>query len=317
MADGKWIPGLTSDTPVVEAARKVLSVRLDVVRNYLPLAAWHSEDDVEYVHHLRVATRRTGAALKLFRDCLPEKRAKEAKKRLKRIRRAAGEARDWDVFVKNLAQWATKRPAGERRGLDFLEGVAYERRAGVQPGLVESAEERFDPNTVLAALGEPDDFNAPRQLGRLAEIDVNDLLGQLDKEIARESNDYAHLHRVRILGKRVRYAMEVFADCFAPAFREDLYPAVEQMQEILGEANDSHVAAERLGELRDSLRATRAADWKRYGSGIDHVLKHHQTRLPAQRKQFAAWQKKWRALRADVPHWTPVLREVAEVTETK
>src|SRR5438874_1912100 len=98
MADGKWIPGLTSDTPVVEAARLVLSVRLDVVGHFLPLATQHADDDVEHVHHLRVATRRTAAALRLFRDCLPAKRAKEARKRLKRIRRAAGEARDWDVF---------------------------------------------------------------------------------------------------------------------------------------------------------------------------------------------------------------------------
>jgi CHAD domain-containing protein len=317
MADGKWIPGLTSDTPVVEAARKVLSVRLDVVLHYLPLAAWHPEDDVEHVHHLRVATRRTGAALKLFCDCLPLKRAKEARKQLRRIRRAAGEARDWDVFQMNLAEYAAKRPAGERRGLDFLEGVAFERRAGVQPGLVEAAEERFDPNTVLAALGEPDDFNAPRRLGRLAELDVNDLLSELDAEIGHESDDYEHLHRVRILGKRVRYAMEVFTDCFAPAFRQDLYPAVEQMQEILGAANDSHVAVGRLGELRDTLQAARPAEWKRYGTGVEHLLKHHQTRLPAQRKQFDDWQKEWRLLRAAVPTWIPVLRVPAEVTEKK
>ena len=36
--------------------------------------------------------------------------------------------------------------------------------------------------------------------------------------------------------------MEVFADCFAPAFRAELYPAVEEIQEILGNANDSYVA---------------------------------------------------------------------------
>ena len=51
---------------------------------------------------------------------------------------------------------------------------------------------------------------------------------------------------MRILGKRLRYAMEMFADCFGPAFREELYPAVEQMQEILGRANEqSDVAVTR------------------------------------------------------------------------
>ena len=46
----------------------------------------------------------------------------------------------------------------------------------------------------------------------------------------------------RIGAARLRYAMEVFADCFPPPFREVLYPMVEEMQEILGRANDSQVA---------------------------------------------------------------------------
>jgi len=53
--------------------------------------------------------------------------------------------------------------------------------------------------------------------------------------------------------------MEVFVDCFADPFRDSLYPAVEEMQEILGDANDSHVAAARLIELRDRLKASRPA----------------------------------------------------------
>jgi CHAD domain-containing protein len=56
-------------------------------------------------------------------------------------------------------------------------------------------------------------------------------------------------HRVRILGKRLRYAMEIFADCFPPEFNEQYYPTVEEMQEILGRANDSHVACERDGRV--------------------------------------------------------------------
>src|SRR5262245_38593647 len=260
MADGKWIPGLTSETPVVQAARRVLSIRLDVVGRYLPLAAWHPEDDVEFVHHLRVATRRTAAALKLFRDCLPKKRSKEARKQLRRIRRAAGAARDWDVFLAALGEWAATRAASERRGLDLLHGVAFERRMSVQPGLIEVAEERFEPNGVLAAVGEPDDFDSPRRLGVLAETAINKLLAKLDAELSHESDDYEHMHRVRIFGKRVRYAMEVFADCFAPAFRQDFYPVVEELQEILGDANDSHVAAQRLGELSEALQAAGADD---------------------------------------------------------
>src|SRR5260221_3966301 len=125
MREGKWIAGLTPETPVVDAAGRVLSARRDVVRYYLPLAAEHSHEDIESVHQLRVATRRAAAALRMFEMCMPEKRAKTAKKQLRRLRRAAGAARDWDVFSKMLNDWSEKRPAADAPGLDFLRGHAF------------------------------------------------------------------------------------------------------------------------------------------------------------------------------------------------
>src|SRR5262249_48617095 len=46
------------------------------------------------------------------------------------------------------------------------------------------------------------------------------------------------LHEFRIAGKKLRYAMEVFAAAFAPTFRRELYPLVEELQEKLGVLND-------------------------------------------------------------------------------
>src|SRR5690349_24128611 len=105
MAGGKWISDLTSDTPVADAARHALTVRLDVVREYLPLALHEADKDPEHVHQLRVGTRRARAALDIFALCLPQKAYKSAKKLLRGLRRAAGEARDWDVFRAGLVGW--------------------------------------------------------------------------------------------------------------------------------------------------------------------------------------------------------------------
>ena len=58
MADGKWIAGLTPGMPIADAAKAVLTARFAVVRHYLPLAAEKPQEDVEYVHQLRVGTRR-------------------------------------------------------------------------------------------------------------------------------------------------------------------------------------------------------------------------------------------------------------------
>src|SRR5579883_2318142 len=82
MGNGKWIPDLTPDTPLADAARRVLTVRLEVVRDSLPLALDKPEKDPEYVHQLRVGTRRARAALDIFAACLPPKVIKTARKTL-------------------------------------------------------------------------------------------------------------------------------------------------------------------------------------------------------------------------------------------
>src|SRR5689334_6327389 len=98
MADGKWIEGLQARTPIAQAARQTLTVRLDVVRQRLEQVLHEADHDGEHVHQLRVGTRRADAALRIFRTCLPGRVYKAARRRLRRLRRAAGAARDWDVF---------------------------------------------------------------------------------------------------------------------------------------------------------------------------------------------------------------------------
>src|SRR5690242_14639520 len=138
MADGKWICGLDASTPVADAARRVLTVRLEVVRDYLGLALREPDKDSAYVHQPRVGTRRAGAAVEIFSSCLPEKIYKAARKNLKRLRRAAGEARDWDVFLITLAEAAEQKNSRRRAGLDFLTGYALSQRTTAQTHVDES-----------------------------------------------------------------------------------------------------------------------------------------------------------------------------------
>ena len=134
MAEGKWIRDLMPETPVEEAARHVLFVRLQVVQDYLPRAALEADDDVEYVHQLRVGTRRADAALRIFAGCLPGKTYRKARKHLKRLRRAAGAVRDWDVFLADLLGREKKADTRHRGGLDCLIGYALGQRAAAHVG---------------------------------------------------------------------------------------------------------------------------------------------------------------------------------------
>jgi CHAD domain-containing protein len=298
MADGKWITGLHASTPLADAARRVLTVRLEVVRDYLGLALREPDKDPEHVHQLRVGTRRAGAAVEIFSVCLPDKVYKAARKRLKRLRRAAGEARDWDVFLITLAETLQRKNNRCRAGLDFLTGYALSRRTTAQTHLDEAspdypfAFDRFLARTITA-IGEPEDRSHTRTLLGLAAPLLNTLLGDLEQAAEADLTDYGRLHRVRILGKRLRYAMEVFADCFPPQFRHEFYPAVEEMQDILGRANDSYVASQRLQALGLKLQAAQPEDWKRFQPGIEGLLHFHQKRLPEERQHFLAWWRRW------------------------
>lgn len=296
MADGKWISDLTETTPIADAARRVLAVRLEVVREYLRLAVREADKDIEYVHQLRVGTRRAGAALEIFSLCLPEKVYKTARRQLRGIRRAAGAARDWDVFMANLI--ARKHKRGDQPGLDFLYGYAAAQRAVAQVQLEQASPnypfdfERFLAETV-AAVRNPQTASNVEILIDLARPKLSRLLHELSQAVHGNLENYAHLHQVRIIGKRLRYAMEVFADCFAAEFRAESYPAVEEMQDILGRANDSHVAGQRLEAMLARLRASQSPNWQRYKQGIENLLAYHQQRLPQEREHFREWWHEW------------------------
>lgn len=298
MAQGKWISDLKPDTPLAEAARHVLFVRLQVVRDYLPRAALEADKDIEYVHQLRVGTRRADAALRIFANCLPKKSYRKARRRLKKLRRAAGAARDWDVFLDELLNREQKADAKHRGGLDFVIGYAIGQREAAHADLETVYREEgptFETFLVrtIEAIQSPSGQPSPAILVDLARPMLFDRLKELEQASLGDLSDYTQLHLVRIAGKRLRYAMEVFADCFDPQFRDTLYPRIEHLQEILGRANDSHIAAERLIVLRERLQAVCPTVWPRLQPGFEQLLRSHQRRLPQERRRFLQWWSQW------------------------
>lgn len=296
MADEKWISGLQGDMPAHRAAHEVLALRLGVVRDRLPAAVFHADDDVEHVHQLRVGTRRAGAALNIFADSLPSRLFNQARKSLRTLRRSAGEARDWDVFLEMLQTRLNRSAPKQRRGLDFLLGFAHGERVLAQDHLHQAYDakaEKFGTRVdqVLHALeiarpGGP-------TLSELAVPMLTRLLRELHTAARGDLTHYEALHQIRILGKQLRYAMEIFESCFASEFRQHYYPAIVEMQDILGLANDSHVASQRLGSLRMRLMRTQPRQWPQYQPGVETLLRLHERRLPEQRRKFEKWWQDW------------------------
>jgi CHAD domain-containing protein len=299
MADGKWIEGLTPDMPLADAAKTALAARFAVVRQFLPLAVEKPQEDPEYVHQLRVGTRRAAAALRVFGTALPRKALKATRQTLRTLRRAAGDARDWDVFLASLPESKAFATATGKPALDFLLGFAIGERTAAQERLVDAAAEagpQFAEQSedLPTRAREPDD--PPASFGELAAHQLGALLREFTAGVEANPTEAAALHALRISGKRLRYAIEIFADCFPPTMKETIYPAVEGVQELLGGIQDATVGMERLTRIRGTVQAVAPKEWPRLRKGIDALNASLRARIPAGKKAFTAWRKQWLVL---------------------
>lgn len=297
MSKGKWFNDLSPDTCTEDAARHVLAIRLEVVRDCLALSLSQPEQDPEYVHQLRVGTRRVGAGLKIFADCFPKKTLRSAQRRIRDLRRAAGVARDWDVFLIELQQQSAELPAEHQGELDFLLGYCLGHRQPAQGVLTEAfpgfpfSFDRFMSAT-LSAVRSPE--NQQASLLSLAQKQLSRLLDRFEEQLNLDLNDYNLLHGVRIIGKQLRYAMEVLSACFESQFREELLPRLSNLQSILGITNDSYVAMSRYEVLISKLPTLLPNQAPRLLPMLRDAYDRHCGRLPKQRKRFARWLSRWR-----------------------
>lgn len=245
--DGKkWIGG-ASDDAWESVARRMLATRLHAVRSALTPAARRWEEDVEHVHRLRVATRRAAAALSVAADWLPGRKLRKIARGLKKVRRSAGEARDLDVLA---ARWSSDaKRAGPLESLGLIDELRSQRREAQKPlRRIDRRKwhRRFAKSIArLARRVRPPD-GQPQTFGQQAVVQIGAEARAFFENALVDLADDASLHELRIRGKRLRYAMEIFAAALPPAFRDELYPQVEELQELLGRVNDHAEAVERL-----------------------------------------------------------------------
>jgi CHAD domain-containing protein len=245
MPIAKWFPELTRATPLRVAARTVLQARAAGVEHYLQQIKRTTGPDSEDVHQLRVATRRLATALSIFKSCLDRRTRRRLRRETRTLRRAAGAVRDWDVqqsLLKERFNDAERLPANV---VQNLRRKRQTQRRSLQKALMQSIHRCTVPfqKSVAATLASLDahDLETNRRVVKLASTARATLRKRLKQLLAasrRDLDDLDNLHRLRIVAKRLRYAMEVFAACYLRRFQNELYTEVERLQEVLGDIND-------------------------------------------------------------------------------
>jgi inorganic triphosphatase YgiF len=257
-------PVLGSKLPLAQAAQRVL--RESFSQFTTNLSALRSSDDAEVVHQARVGWRRFRSASRLFRTALPADTAPSCLP-LRPLLTFLGELRDLDVArIDTLPPLAGAYAAGDPRragewqalAAALLQAATLQRKAlryALQaPGAgacLLATTQWIEGLSALPPAGTTDD-QPPEPLYRWARQRLVHLRRQL-KHALKQAPSPTQQHRVRILAKRQRYAIEALRPLLPRQRAERWHEQATNLQTTLGAARDLMLAS----TLASSLEANR------------------------------------------------------------
>ena len=270
-----------------EAARKVL--RFHFSRMLKHEAGTIDGGDVAELHDMRVAVRRMRAAVRLFRPYLQKKQAAYLRKDLRRLGRALGPARDYDVMLANLEVYRADLPAQEKEAIGLVVRRWQKQRARARKamlaylaskryGLLKQRVRAFlegDPPVAARTVDGNGVLPATTPLQEpLVESEIPSLLASRYEKLlaygpSLHGASVATLHALRIDCKRLRYALEFFRESLPPqaaAAIED----IKRAQDHLGVIQDAYVAGRVLRKLLEKWQ--HAHDDARYPAAAREAL---------------------------------------------
>jgi CHAD domain-containing protein len=285
---------VAGDEPVIEAALATLKDRLKLVRRRFSQAARKGDKNAERIHQLRVATRRASAALDLYQDFVPRKRAKQMSERLKCIRRTAGKVRDCDLLLSRFSSGAaqSESPSFVKR-LHALRRKAYVDLQHLYQEHITSNRLKCQTKALLRKTRQKAERRAQPTVQTLKDWAPERLrffLRDFFQAAVPDLRDFGQLHRFRIRSKALRYAMELVAATFPPEFKDELYPVIERLQTLLGNINDESNFLSSVGKrLANNVKLSDI-------DGLKHRMAQEQHALDDLEREFAGW---WTAERRE------------------
>ena len=225
-----------------------------------------SSEDSEYIHRMRVASRRLRAALPLFRPCFPEKQYKRWMQEITNITRALGEARDTDVQITFLSKYDKKqagKPGSHRNkttaavpatalATRYLVSRLQKKRTTLQSKVI-SALLELEKSQVIEEMR--DTFSNYQSSGRrvqkkfivhgispVAALRIEKRLHAVLSygQWVPNPDAVAEHHATRIAAKKLRYTMEIYGQVYRLGLKKIL-TRVKKIQEILGDLHDCDV----------------------------------------------------------------------------
>lgn len=253
---------LPPEMPAGEAARAILA--------HLGRVMGENEDglrrdiDTEFLHDFRVAVRRGRSLLTLLKDVFEPGELAALKAGLQAAGRATTALRDLDVYLLQqpryeallperlrpgiaalFADLRRRRLKARRRILAYLASEAYRELRGRLEGGGAAGPDRPPPEAARAPVKPLADRVISKRFRRVVKA------GRRIDEASPDSD----LHRLRIEGKKLRYALEFFTSLYPAEEIKDLIRHLKSLQDYLGRLNDLAVQQHFLQSFLDELDA--------------------------------------------------------------
>lgn len=251
-----------------EFATKVLAEQASRMRAHE--AGTRLGEDIEALHDMRVAVRRLRAAIRLFAPVL-SKRWKSIRGELSWLAEALGEVRDLDVLIQHVEGWLPKLRQAADPTLTLLEAIRAERDAK-RSQLIEALDSPRYQSLTQSLM--QDEKRRKGEARRAVLIKLPGLIERRSRRFFRaaqrlgpDSRPEAK-HEVRILAKRLRYAVEFSSDLYGKR-ADRLAKSLAELQDAFGAQQDAHVAnahMERLIGDNDRLQPALKAILSRYAT---------------------------------------------------
>jgi CHAD domain-containing protein len=246
--------------------------------------------DPEFLHDLRVATRRARFALKLFKKILGEERASVLRRELSWVARSLGKVRDIDVFRETFTEQFKKIGAGDKVIRDifgYYGGRRHRYLEQVRESLLSTRYEKL--LEALTGLEEEVLAAGEQGGGRIVSLVpklVGKVLDGMEEWLKRsgESLTAEDLHALRIEFKGLRYTTEFFNDLYAPGMGAVIRQFV-RFQDCLGLHQDAQVAMDTLRGLSERATRNRAASVEKL-LGIGSLIQVQRDIQERQRIEF-------------------------------
>ena len=250
--------------PMLLLAYRYLADQLSAIRESAPAAL--AGQSPEGVHQMRVAIRRTRAALKAYGPMLPRAQWREFGTGFRWLASTLGRVRDLDVYEARLARQFAMLAPEQAAALAPYRAHLHREYAEARARMVAAIE---GPRYVklLAAVAESTQKGpsaaALRRWGSFRVCDgapeyLDAALRRVRKRGRRIDADSPPqaLHELRIRAKRLRYLMEIFVPVYGKRL-ERLIKPVRRLQDALGEYQDACVAMSQLQSYGEGVGRSR------------------------------------------------------------